>query len=50
MPTSPTMAELTAHLVFVPLGYGPNVAADVAGLEVRASVDELEAPRPPPEG
>lgn len=32
VPPAPTMAELIASVVFVPLGYGPAVAARVARL------------------
>jgi hypothetical protein len=36
------MVELTARLVFIPLGYGPNVAAGIARREAVAALGSLE--------
>jgi hypothetical protein len=57
VPPPATWAELSAHVVFVPLGYGPAVAARAArlvllhGVETaEAYVNEAAASRPTPRG
>jgi hypothetical protein len=40
VPPAPTRAELSARVVFVPLGFGPRVAADLAR---RSVLDGVEA-------
>lgn len=39
VPSAPTMAELSARVVFVPLGYGPAVAARAARLTLPGDTD-----------
>ncbi|MFM9594094.1 hypothetical protein ACKI16_23915 [Streptomyces scabiei] len=43
VPRAPTMAELNASVVFVPLGYGPRVAAYLARRAVLDGVEAVEA-------
>ncbi|MFI1954814.1 hypothetical protein ACH437_23700 [Streptomyces xinghaiensis] len=40
VPPAPTMAELIASVVFVPLGYGPAVAARMARMALLSDPEE----------
>ncbi|MET9818318.1 hypothetical protein [Streptomyces sp. NPDC006355] len=43
VPPPVTLAELSARVVFVPLGYGPAVAARAARLALLGGVEAAEA-------
>lgn len=43
VPPAPTMAELSTRVVFVPLGYGPRLSADLARRAVLDGMDAVEA-------
>jgi hypothetical protein len=43
VPPALTRAELSARVVFVPLGFGPRVAADLARRSVLDGVEAVEA-------
>jgi hypothetical protein len=43
VPSAPTVGELNARVVFVPLGYGPAVAARAARLALLNGMETTEA-------